>query len=125
MTQVTLEDMIIEAGVHAAQIDPAGYECQGCTRRYPPFAINAVGDDYALCADCLIDADRMRTRVFELTWNDIRGERAVELARTDWTQNPDVPAKTRLRWQDYRQAWRDITAQDCSPADVVRPTTPE
>ena len=124
MTAKNFEMAILEAGIAPEAVNPAGYACTGCGRTFPPFALMINGDDLR-CACCLIDADRAAALPPVLTWNDIRGERAVELAGTDWTQNPDVPAQTRLRWQDYRQAWRDITAQDCSPADVVRPTTPE
>lgn len=46
------------------------------------------------------------------------------LQGSDWSQFPDVPESTRLAWQPYRQALRDITDQEEYPYNVVFPTEP-
>lgn len=54
----------------------------------------------------------------------IRLERTQKLFETDWTQVADVPVD-QVAWAAYRQALRDITAQDNFPWNVVWPTQPE
>jgi len=56
---------------------------------------------------------------------DLRLARTTKLRKSDWTQFPDVPESTRLAWQPYRQALRDITENYSSIDDVVWPTKPE
>lgn len=55
----------------------------------------------------------------------IRHKRNQLLADSDWTQLPDVPEQTRLKWQAYRQALRDITLQDGFPENIIWPEMPE
>ena len=55
----------------------------------------------------------------------LRKERNNMLTQTDWTQQGDVPEPTRLAWQDYRQALRDITNTYTSLNGVVWPEKPE
>lgn len=56
----------------------------------------------------------------------VRTERAQRLAETDWVvifhteKGTNIP----LEWEAYRQALRDITAQDGFPHSVVWPTKP-
>jgi len=57
----------------------------------------------------------------ELAEQNIRRQRQEFLESTDWTQLPDVPEATRLKYQAYRQALRDITAQDGFPENVTFP----
>ncbi len=47
----------------------------------------------------------------------LRSERDVRLLACDWTQLADVPEETRLAWQPYRQALRDMpeTADPFAP----------
>ena len=52
-------------------------------------------------------------------------ERRKRLVLCDWTQLPDVPEETRLKWQEYRQALRDITLQEGFPENIIWPTKPE
>jgi hypothetical protein len=59
----------------------------------------------------------------DINW--IRMERTKKLEETDWTQLPDVPEATRLKWSSYRQALRDITNTYTSMIDVVWPDKPE
>lgn len=54
----------------------------------------------------------------------LRDKRSLELRLTDWTQLSDVPEETKLIWQEYRQALRDITNDFTSLDDVVWPTKP-
>ena len=53
----------------------------------------------------------------------VRDERNVRLAACDWTQLPDAPVNS-ADWAVYRQALRDVTAQDGFPWDVVWPVEP-
>lgn len=61
----------------------------------------------------------------------VRPFRNSRLAATDWTQLPDVPEATRLKWQAYRQALRDMpenTPDDVAfenEADLPWPQMPE
>lgn len=57
--------------------------------------------------------------------DEARNKRNVFLSKTDWTQLPDVPEATRLKWQAYRQALRDITDQPGFPENVVWPERPQ
>lgn len=58
----------------------------------------------------------------------LRAQRDRLLAESDWTDT--ASAQGRLgsplyyRWQDYRQALRDVTKQSGFPLDVVWPTPP-
>ena len=53
----------------------------------------------------------------------IRAERNARLAASDWTQLPDAPVDA-AAWATYRQALRDVTAQEGFPASVVWPEQP-
>jgi len=55
----------------------------------------------------------------------VKADRNALLLQSDWTQLPDVPEKTRLKWQEYRQALRDITLQEGFPENIIWPTKPE
>ena len=54
----------------------------------------------------------------------LRHTRDLKIAKTDWTQLPDVPDATKTKYQAYRQELRDITKTYKSLADVVWPTEP-
>jgi len=54
----------------------------------------------------------------------IRNERTKKLAETDWTQLTDAPVNS-AAWGTYRQALRDVTAQETFPWEVEWPTQPE
>jgi len=55
--------------------------------------------------------------------NDVRAERNALLVETDWTQVLDAPID-QAAWATYRQALRDITAQEGFPHNVTWPTKP-
>ena len=54
----------------------------------------------------------------------IRRKRNALLSASDWTQVPDIPESTRVLWQKYRQALRDIPNQDGFPNSIVWPIAP-
>lgn len=70
-----------------------------------------------------------------LSWKDTRtieeisagvvSLRNQKLQESDWTQLADIPEETKNKWEPYRQALRDITAQSGFPTDVVWPTPPQ
>lgn len=53
----------------------------------------------------------------------IRQQRNQKLIESDWTQVADAPVD-KAAWATYRQALRDITAQEGFPFNVVWPTSP-
>jgi hypothetical protein len=61
-----------------------------------------------------------------VTWEDVRFRRDNLIAKSDWTQFPDVQMDQELKqaWITYRQALRDITESFATPGEVVWPTTP-
>lgn len=66
----------------------------------------------------LIKIDQSKVR--EKKAMEIRAERDIRLAKTDWMALPDSPRCT-PELLAYRQALRDITAQPGFPASVVWP----
>ena len=56
--------------------------------------------------------------------SQIRQERNTLLSDCDWTQVSDAPVN-QAAWQTYRQALRDITAQEGFPSSVIWPAKPE
>lgn len=52
-------------------------------------------------------------------------QRNVMLSLSDWTQLPDVPLATKEAWATYRQALRDITAQQGYPLNIIWPDRPQ
>lgn len=55
----------------------------------------------------------------------IRGWRNRELAACDWTQLPDVDLANKSDWTIYRQALRDMMAQNEDPKLIVFPEPPK
>ena len=53
----------------------------------------------------------------------VRSERDKKLAETDWMALSDVTMSD--AWKNYRQALRDVTAQEGFPDTVTWPTKPE
>lgn len=54
-----------------------------------------------------------------------RGERDARLKASDWTQLPDIPAKTRDAWAKYRQQLRDLPDTTNDPAKPEWPESPD
>jgi len=65
-------------------------------------------------------ADATKTQLFE----QIRLWRNTELANCDWTQLSDAVCD-KTAWVEYRQALRDLPAQNTDPKKIVFPTRPE
>ena len=61
----------------------------------------------------------------EAAWSGLRAKRDYLLAASDWTQLPDVPSETKDKWALYRQALRDVPAQEGAPITVVWPDQPK
>lgn len=59
----------------------------------------------------------------EKQWDKVRADRDALLTGTDWTQLQDVPANTRQKYIQYRQALRDITKQT-DPTAIKWPDKP-
>lgn len=59
----------------------------------------------------------------ENEWLKVRELRARYLAKSDWTQLPDVPLATKEAWAEYRQQLRDVTLQQ-DPFNIVWPIHP-
>lgn len=68
---------------------------------------------------------RTEEQIYEMMVRKARVKRLALISETDWTQLPDVPESTRAKWQIYRQALRDITAQSGFPETVVWPEPPQ
>ena len=60
----------------------------------------------------------------ETAWSDLRANRDYLLTASDWTQLPDVPIELKDKWAFYRQALRDVPAQEGAPITVVWPEKP-
>ena len=60
----------------------------------------------------------------EYFFDRIRLWRDRELAASDWTQLTDSQAN-KTAWKTYRQALRDLPAQNEDPKKIVFPTRPE
>lgn len=56
---------------------------------------------------------------------EMRRERDARLFASDWTQLADIAEATRLAWQPYRQALRDLPENTIDPTNPVWPTPPE
>lgn len=65
------------------------------------------------------------TTIADYRLEELRTERNKRLSESDWSQQLDIPEETRLAWQPYRQALRDITNTYTSLDDVVWPDKPE
>jgi len=62
-----------------------------------------------------------------IIWAELRANRYMKLAATDWTQLADAPwtYSQKLEWATYRQALRDLPAKpDLDPGNPVWPTPP-
>jgi Phage tail assembly chaperone protein len=54
-----------------------------------------------------------------LAWANLRSDRNVLLAGSDWTQLADSPAETRAAWAEYRQKLRDLPANTEDPTNGI------
>ena len=92
--------------------DPAQHYWDGATAQPIPLRPSFLHEfDYA-------------TKAWRFSSIAVRRLRDKLLAECDWTQLPDVPEATKAAWADYRQALRDLTAQDGFPDAIQWPSTP-
>ena len=61
----------------------------------------------------------------EIIIESIRSWRNMQLAASDWTQLPDVDLANKWDWAVYRQALRDMMAQNEDPKLIVFPEPPK
>lgn len=103
------------AGYHCAEIPPgATHYRNGAFASQPPCPGTQYVFDETLFEWVFCEA---------AAFGHIRRMRDMLLAASDWTQLPDVPDATRAKWVAYRQALRDITAQE-DLSNVIWPTPP-
>lgn len=60
----------------------------------------------------------------EQQFDYVRAVRNAELAQCDWTQIADSQVD-KTAWATYRQALRDLPAQNADPKKIKFPTKPE
>jgi hypothetical protein len=73
--------------------------------------------------DFLVYDETLETIPTEWLWERIRNWRNAELAASDWTQVADSTAD-KAAWKTYRQALRDLPAQNADPKKIVFPSRP-
>lgn len=56
--------------------------------------------------------------------SEAREKRNQLLVASDWTQLPDVPESSKIRWASYRQQLRDIPQQENFPDSIIWPSQP-
>jgi hypothetical protein len=71
-----------------------------------------------------VSAEDLATRT-ENQANNVRAERNQKLSQSDWTQGKDIADDVSTAWATYRQALRDVPAQEGFPHDVTWPDQPE
>ena len=59
----------------------------------------------------------------DYAWSDLRHQRNILLAASDWTVLSDTPTST-AAWKAYRQELRDLPANTTDPFNPVWPTPP-
>lgn len=101
--------------------DNAHYIKQGEVKQIPPCLAEYLVFDYA--SEIWIDP-RTEEERYDQADQVAKQERFTKLLACDWSQGLDVPEATRLLWQPYRQALRDITLQDEYPFAIVWPNSP-
>ena len=52
---------------------------------------------------------------------EVRAERNIKLANTDWSQGADVPQAIKNKYAPYRKALREVPTQSDFPNTVVWP----
>ena len=70
------------------------------------------------------DSALIENATVEQQFDYVRTVRNAELAASDWTQLPDAQCD-KPSWATYRQALRDLPAQNADPQKIVFPQRPE
>lgn len=86
----------------------------------------AVTDDAEIGGTYADGTFARKVVVRTFTEEEIRDERNARLKASDWTQVSDAPLTDgeKTTWATYRQALRDVTAQDGFPHEVDWPAKP-
>jgi RNA polymerase subunit RPABC4/transcription elongation factor Spt4 len=93
---------------------------KNCTEATPEYVVDQWQQVWVV-TDATEEEVAART---EAKANDVRNERNVLLAASDWTQLDDSPQGDKLAWAVYRQALRDIPDQAGFPWNINWPETP-
>lgn len=98
-----------------------------------PLFYGTCGDDADLTLEGIVSV--LSEQEYTMLWdtekveviNQIRVKRNQLLSETDWivTMHTEFGTDIPVQWKTYRQALRDITAQETFPQSVVWPTEPE
>jgi hypothetical protein len=98
--------------------------------KYGGFSQESVGDiiDYYKVADgkATYNNDKIASDKLTKAWSDLREERDIKLAATDWRAMPDSPTMSDA-WIAYREALRDLpgTLNDTTVLETITwPTEP-
>lgn len=75
--------------------------------------------------ECVVFDEQELNTLKSVRARQIRDERNKLLTACDWTQMKDVPETTSSVWCTYRQALRDVTAQETFPLSVSWPRPPQ
>lgn len=105
---INLEDHAIAAGVDPSKLDPAGYECGGCGKSLPAFAIVPDEDgEKGYCACCIIHTQR------EIAAEAEQADAAARAAANPW----DTPMGDHVRSERNLRIdrWRWAVDEGCSP----------
>lgn len=90
-----------------------------------------TGNNANFGADFLIPDWQLKTCIinepayYKQVEDNVLLQRSIMLQQSDWSQMADTPEATKLAWQPYRQALRDIPSQPGYPMDVIFPTPPK
>ena len=130
VTQVSVDKEPSRNGPHFPKIKGLRY-LFALERKYPTMVPEFIGecDDDAELIDGFIkvidDAELAFEQQAELDAqaHRVRTDRNLRLQATDWTQVADAPVD-KAAWATYRQALRDVTAQDGFPWNVTWPESP-
>lgn len=85
-----------------------------------PTLVNGVW--MQLYAEAPLSDEELQRVATETAWQ-VRRDRDLKLAASDWTQVADAPVD-KAAWATYRQALRDITTQAGFPSTVEWPVVP-
>ena len=91
---------------------------------YDGLAWRLIDDDFVEVNGARMLPYKLEALPLEQVERNVRDHRNNLLADTDWTQVADAPVD-QAAWAAYRQALRDITAQEGFPYNVAWPTKPE
>jgi len=113
--------------VREGSADPSAYTPDGPTEQVfpgsPPPTVKRVPD---VPPGYIFDVDAGKPVVVpEVLKLHVRYTRDHLIAKSDWTQLPDIPQAITDKWQPYRQALRDITSQPGFPENIQWPEPPQ